>query len=121
MNKQSISLVQINYILLLIIVCSLLVSCDNDLKLFNKKKQSSDPIAEFIDPKHTLKNPSQLDLIPKNQADWRAIKGTGILRIIIPYSHQFNEFLPRKPLAYNNELKLIMRFARGFLGRNSLN
>jgi len=111
MNKQSISLVQINYILLLIIVCSLLVSCDNDLKLFNKKKQSSDPIAEFIDPKHTLKNPSQLDLIPKNQADWRAIKGTGILRIIIPYSHQFNEFLPRKPLAYNNELKLIMRFA----------
>lgn len=44
------------------------------------------------------------------QDDWAIIKQSGILRIIVPYSFQHNEFLPRESLTYNNELKLILRF-----------
>ncbi len=44
------------------------------------------------------------------QDDWPIIKQSGILRIIVPYSFQHNEFLPRESLTYNDELKLILRF-----------
>lgn len=46
-----------------------------------------------------------------SQADWDTIKESGTLRIIVPYSFQYNDFLPRKSLSYNNELKLILRFS----------
>jgi len=44
-------------------------------------------------------------------ADWQAIKNAGVLRIIVPYSFQYNDALPRKSTSYNNELKLILRFS----------
>ncbi|WP_198265671.1 transporter substrate-binding domain-containing protein [sulfur-oxidizing endosymbiont of Gigantopelta aegis] len=46
-----------------------------------------------------------------NKDDWAAIKASGSLRIIVPYSFQHNDFLPRRTFSYNNELKSIIRFA----------
>ncbi len=109
---------------LLTFIFILVSACDNEPQLSSKQNpinkktyhsiinESYDNLYNKQDIRQLFIETPSLKFIPKNQADWSAIKSTGILRIIIPYSDQFNEFLPRKPLSYNNELEIITRFAK---------
>ncbi len=106
------------------LTCMLMSACDSDAQHHATQQPISDKNYNIIineshndlynesNSQQLLINDPSLKFIPKNQADWAAIKSTGILRIIIPYSDQFNHFLPRKPVSYNNELETITRFAK---------
>ncbi len=97
-------------ILLLFLVIFLLTACSDETE---KQKpaavQKTNPI---MPPKEVKASSSEQDaLLEKiSQADWQAIKESGFIRIIVPYSFQHNDFLPRKSISYDNELKLILRF-----------
>ncbi len=46
-----------------------------------------------------------------SKEDWKAIKESETIRIIIPYSFQHNNFIPRQSTSYSNELRSILGFA----------
>ena len=65
-----------------------------------------------IEKKGIIKSIQKSPIIKKQLDDWEIIKKSGKLRIIVPYSFQFNEFLPRNSLSYNDELELLVHFAQ---------
>ncbi len=110
-------------VILVLLSLFTLISCSDDSenkKIESEHKSHQNKIIYFDknndgikkdNIKKTLKKVIQKTSHKKiNQADWSSIKEQGSLRIIVPYSLQHNEFLPRESLSYNHELNLIIRF-----------
>ena len=94
-------------VFLLFFVLISLLSCTDDSQ-DNSSKNSS----ESVNKQSTTESSAAKQQPPIDKKhDWDGIVKHGSLRIIVPYSFQHNDFLPRKSVSYNNELKLITRFA----------
>ncbi|NOQ80660.1 MAG: transporter substrate-binding domain-containing protein [Gammaproteobacteria bacterium] len=109
---------KITYFLFVFIIVFVLGSCDDDSQIPQKNQTEIDksPLHQKTIPAENIaikqeKKTSKLQYKAKGKYGWNTIKRTGILRVIVPYSFQTYNFLPRKSLSYNNELKLIVRFA----------
>ena len=104
--------------LFVFIILSVLASCDDKASIEQQLQSQTDkknlqqtiPRSETSSHKQG-KNTTKQQYTSISKYGWNTIKRSGILRIIVPYSFQLNEFLPRESLSYNNELKLIVRFA----------
>ncbi|MCU7800355.1 MAG: transporter substrate-binding domain-containing protein [gamma proteobacterium symbiont of Lucinoma myriamae] len=108
---------KITCFLFVFVVLSALNACDDDSQTQQEQIQTDkqSTIQKVIPPEKSSikqeKHTTKFQYTSKSKYGWNTIQRTGILRIIVPYSFQFNELLPRKSLSYDNTLKLIVRFA----------
>ena len=105
------------------LIILLLVACGDDPES-QKQSQPKDKsevvvtlpeiqsISSPVEQNTSAKHDSKITFSHKSLADWQAIKERGSLRIIVPHQIQYNNILPRDSLSYNNELNLILRFAK---------
>ena len=102
--------------LLLLALGSLIFFSDDSLSLKSsqtnqittqKTTAATNTDSEASTPKKSVPDRPQY----KSQADWDAMQSKGVLRIIVPHHFQYNEFLPRKTISFNQEVNLIIRFA----------
>ncbi|MCW8930212.1 MAG: transporter substrate-binding domain-containing protein [Gammaproteobacteria bacterium] len=102
-------------ILLLIVTLFFITSCSDEPQekkhVSNQEKAQNKTIHLDKNNKITSTNAVTNKQTQTSQADWESIKESGILRIIVPYSFQKNNFLPRESYSYSNELKSIIRFS----------
>ncbi len=98
---------------LLLLSLLVLISCSDDTETKPSSKQEiseskiiTQDINNRIIPKESIISGHETQSL----ADWDSIIKSGKLRIIVPHSFQYNDFLPRESKSYNNELKLILRF-----------
>ena len=102
-------------VLLLFLSLFFQLSCSDDSqdKKIDSQQHKKQSQIVYID-KDNIDTKKVTKKTPHNKislADWEIIKEAGTLRIIVPYSFQHNDFLPRESLSYNNELRLILRFS----------
>ncbi|MCU7939944.1 MAG: transporter substrate-binding domain-containing protein [gamma proteobacterium symbiont of Bathyaustriella thionipta] len=109
---------KITYFLFVFFILNTLSACDDSPTPIPNKQQQTDkkPPEQKPDLTEDISLKAKIDEAEpqyrlKSKYGWNTIKRTGILRIIVPFTFQLNEFLLRESLPYNDELKLIVRFA----------
>lgn len=116
-NKTSIFAKYSFFYLILLVLFALfgLTSCSDDDSRSKTKEQtqslsSTAPGSSDRQKPHSTAVP-KTEYIKTSLDGWEQILERGVLRIIVPYSFQHNNILPRDSISYVNELKLITHFA----------
>lgn len=118
-TKEPIQYFRFIFLSCFVLITALLVACGEDPSdkpeknqaLSNTSIESIPSFSSALETHSTDKEAQSNPVTLPSTADWAHIKKAGILRIIVPYSYQHNNLLPRKTSSYNDELKLIIRFS----------
>ncbi len=96
-------------VLLLTLSILLLNACTDEAE--NKKNSTVQKTSVIEAPQTFTFSSEQNNSTEVSTKDWKAIKESEIIRIIVPYSFQKNNFIPIQSSSYGNELRSILNFA----------